>query len=256
MTVWKRIRAVLPWCLTGALAILVVVAVLLPAAWITPLFSKATDGHVNLVDPDGSLWHGSATLLLAPGSDRSASTLLPGRVEWRTAFWPLFTGRVQMSMRQSTAMPDAITVNATLNGALVSAGSMAVPASLLTGLGTPFNTLDLQGDVRLDWSDWRLLGKNVYGRLTVTMQDVSSRISIVKPLGSYTAVWQAQGAGATLDLGTLKGPLTLQGHGSFAGGSSSFTGTAQADEAHRENLAGLLNLLGRPIGPDTVTLNF
>ena len=26
---------------------------------------------------------------------------------------------------------------------------MAVPASLLSGLGAPFNTLDLQGDVRL-----------------------------------------------------------------------------------------------------------
>lgn len=256
MSLWRRIRTALPWCLTGVLAIGVVIVALLPAAWVTPQFSRATGGHVNLVDPDGSLWHGSATLLLAPGSDRSASTLLPGRIEWRTAFWPLFTGRVQMQMRQTLAMPDPVTVNATLRGATVSAGAMAVPASLLAGLGTPFNTLDLQGDVRIDWSDWRLFGRDVFGRLTVTMHDVSSRISIVKPLGSYRAVWQAQGPNSTLDLSTLNGPLTLEGHGTFAGATSVFNGTAEADEAHRENLAGLLNLLGKPIGPGKVTLTF
>lgn len=256
MTVWMRIRAALPWLVVGALASLVVIVALLPAAWVTPQFSRATGGHVNLVDPDGSLWHGSATLLLAPGSDRSASTLLPGRIEWRTAFWPLFTGRVQMRMRQTQAMPDAITINASLRGATVSAGAMAVPASLLVGLGTPFNTLDLQGEVRIGWSDWRLFGQDVFGQLTVTINDVSSRISIVKPLGSYRAVWQAQGANSTLDLLTLKGPLFLEGHGTFAGHASSFTGTARADDAQRENLAGLLNLLGHPIGPGTVSLTF
>ncbi len=134
---------------------------------------------------------------------------------------------------------------------------MAVPASLLSGLGAPFNTLDLQGDVRLAWSDWRSFNQEAFGQLTVTLNDVSSRVSLVKPLGSYRVVFQAQGASSTLDLTTLKGPLMLTGHGMRGvGARHRFIGTASAAPEARDNLAGLLNLLGRPSGPDTVALTF
>jgi general secretion pathway protein N len=257
MNFWtRRLRAALPWLLVAVLSSGTVLLVLLPAAWITPQFTKASGGHVNLVDPAGSLWNGSATLMLAAGSDTSSATLLPGRIEWHTAFWPLFTGRVQMTMLQSEAMPVPITVDATRRGAVLSQGSIAVPAALLTGLGAPFNTLDLQGEVRLAWSDWRTFDQEAFGQLTVTLNDASSRVSLVKPLGSYQVVIQAQGNSSTIDLSTLKGPLMLKGHGMVGGGVSSFNGTASAAPEARDNLAGLLNLLGRPSGPDTVALTF
>jgi general secretion pathway protein N len=257
MNFWmRRLRAALPWLLVAVLSSGTVLLVLLPAAWITPAFTKASGGHVNLVDPAGSLWHGSATLMLAAGSDTSAATLLPGRIEWHTGFWPLFTGRIRMTMLQSEAMPDPITVDATAHGSTVSQGTIAVPASLLSGLGAPFNTLDLQGDVRLAWSDWRSFGKQSFGQLTVTLNDASSRISLVKPLGSYRVVVQAEGGSSAIDLSTLKGPLMLNGHGMVGGAATSFNGTASAAPEQRDNLAGLLNLLGRPSGPGTVTLTF
>lgn len=257
MTYWmRRLRVALPWMAIAVLASAVVMLTLLPAAWITPQFARQTRGHINLVDPAGSLWHGSATLMLAAGSDMSAATLLPGRIEWHTAFWPLFTGRVRMVMRHSEAMPDPITVDASLRSATVTPGAMAVPASLLSGLGAPFNTLDLQGDVRLAWSDWRSFNQEAFGQMTVTLNDVSSRVSLVKPLGSYRLLFQAQGASSTLDLTTLKGPLMLTGNGNVSSASTSFHGTASAAPEARDNLAGLLNLLGRPSGPDTVALTF
>jgi general secretion pathway protein N len=201
MTLWmRRLRAALPWLAIAVLSSAAVLLVLLPAAWVTPQFAKQTRGHVNLVDPAGSLWHGSATLMLAAGPDMSTATLLPGRIEWQTAFWPLFTGRVRMVMRQSEAMPDPVTVDATLRSATVSQGTIGVPASLLSGLGAPFNTLDLQGDVRLTWSDWRIFNQETFGQLTVTLNEVSSRVSVVKPLGSYRMLVQAQGTSSTLDL--------------------------------------------------------
>jgi general secretion pathway protein N len=257
MSYWmRRVRVALPWLVVGALSSSVVMLAMAPAAWITPQFARQTGGHVNLVDPAGSLWHGSATLMLAAGSDMSAATLLPGRIEWRTGFWPLFTGRVRMVMRHSEAMPDPITVDATPRSATVTPGTLAVPASLLSGLGAPFNTLDLQGNVQLSWSDWRSFNREAFGQLTVTLNDVSSRISLVKPLGSYRVTFQAQGASSTLDLTTLKGPLMLNGSGTMSGASTSFHGTASATPEARDNLAGLLNLLGRPSGPGTVTLSF
>lgn len=257
MTYWmRRARAVLPWLVVGALSSGAVLLARLPAAWIAPQFARATRGHVNLVDPAGSLWRGSATLMLAAGQDATGATLLPGRIEWQTAFWPLFAGRVRMQMRQTEAMPDPVVVEATARGATVSAGSIGVPASLLAGLGAPFNTLDFDGEVRLAWSPWRTFGANAFGRLAVTLADMSSRVSLVKPLGSYQVVVQAQGASATLDLSTQKGPLLLDGHGTFSRASTSFSGTASAPPEQRDNLAGLLNLLGRPVGPGTVALTF
>ena len=250
----KRLVAALPWLAAGGLASAITLVSLAPAAWVAPQFANATDGHVNLVDPEGSLWRGSATLMLAPGVERSAATLLPGRIEWRTQFWPLLTGRVRMRMRQTEAMPEPVTLDATWRGAVMSAGTMAVPASLLAGLGTPFNTLDLQGDVRLGWSDWRLLGKNAFGQLTVTIDGMSSRVSRVKPLGSYRAVLQAKGASADLDLTTIQGPLFLDGHGAFGAANAGFRGTAHAAPEQQANLAGLLNLLGHPIGKGAVSL--
>ncbi|WP_144143858.1 type II secretion system protein N [Paraburkholderia sp. BCC1884] len=257
MTYWmRRLRVALPWLAVAVLSAAAVMLTLLPAAWITPQFARQTNGHVNLVDPSGSLWHGSATLMLAAGADMSAATLLPGRIEWHTAFWPLFIGRVRMTMLQSEAMPDSITVDATPRSATVTPGTIAVPASLLSGLGAPFNTLDLQGDVRLSWSDWRSFNREAFGQLNVTLNDVSSRVSVVKPLGSYRLMFQAEGASSTLNLTTLKGPLMLSGNGTVSAAMTSFHGSASAAPEARDNLAGLLNLLGRPSGPDTVALAF
>jgi len=253
---WRRMRAALPWLVIAVLSCGATLLVMLPAAWITPQFAKATQGHVNLIDPSGSLWHGSATLVLAAGRDVGSGTLLPGRVQWQTAFWPLLTGRLNMRMQQSPAMPEAIDVAAAPRSATISAGEIAVPAALLAGLGAPFNTLDLHGAVRLAWTPWRLLGSRAYGQLVITLTDMSSRVSPVKPLGSYRVAFQSQGDTSTIDLSTLSGPLMLSGHGTVAANETSFHGQASASAEARDNLAGLLNLLGRPAGDGTIALYY
>ena len=252
----RRLLAVLPWFVIAVLSCGTVLIVMMPAAWITPQFAKATQGHVNLVEPSGSLWHGSATLVLAAGKDAGAGTLLPGRVRWDTAFWPLLTGRLRMRMQQTPAMPQPIEVNAAPRATTITSGDIAVPAALLAGLGAPFNTLDLQGTVQLSWTPWRLLGTRAYGQLTVTLTDMSSRVSPVKPLGSYRVTLQSQGETSTIDLATLGGSLLLNGHGTISASSTSFHGQASATPQASDNLAGLLNLLGRPTGDGTVALDF
>jgi general secretion pathway protein N len=250
----RRLLAAWPRLAVAVASVIVTLLVMLPAAWIVPQFGKNTGGHVNLVDPAGSLWKGSATLMLATGGGGEGATLLPGRIEWRTAFWPLFTGHVRMQMGQTDAMPDPVFVDASPKGSTLSSGSIAVPASLLSGLGAPFNTLDPDGNVRLTWTDWRVLERNTYGQVIVTLDDMSSRVSRVKPLGSYRVVFQAEGQTGTINLTTTRGPLMLTGQGAVSQGSSTFSGVATSAPEARENLAGLLNLLGRHTGPDTVEL--
>ena len=257
MNIWmRRVTAALPWLGIAVVSCATVLLVLLPAGWITPQIAKATQGHVNLVDPQGSLWNGSATLMLAAGAGAGDATVLPGRVEWRTSFWPLLTGRLRLSVRQTDAMPRPASLDATFGGAKLSAGDIALPAALLTGLGAPFNTLDLKGAVHVDWTEWHLIRSDLFGRFNVTLPDMISRVSQVKPLGSYRVVLQAQGAASTLDLSTLKGPLLLSGHGTIAASGTSFHGEASAAPDARDSLGGLLNLLGRPTGTGTVALDY
>ncbi len=251
---WSRV--ILPWLLIGGTAIMITLGTLLPAAWLAPQLARATHGYVNLVDPEGSLWQGSATLVLAAGTDQSASTLLPGRLTWQTRFWPLFLGRVEIQLQHTEAMLDTVTFVATTRSAQLSAGSMNLPTALLTGLGAPFNTLDLQGNARLDWSDWRAVKQAIYGQLTLTVTDLTSRVSQIKPLGTYRAVLQAQGSQSTLALTTLKGPLTLTGQGNFGRNAASFRGSASAAPDQQASLAGLLNLLGRPAGDGSAILAY
>ena len=54
----------------------------------------------------------------------------------------------------------------------------------------------------------------------------------------------------------LGGSLLLNGHGTMSANSTSFHGQASATPQASDNLAGLLNLLGRPTGDGTVALDF
>ncbi|RKP58519.1 type II secretion system protein N [Pararobbsia silviterrae] len=234
-----------PWVFVGFVAIVVTVLVMLPAAWITPQFAARTGGRIILADPSGSLWHGSATLRLAAGSDSGDLTELPGRLEWTTSFGSLFAGRVHMTLNQTDAMRAPVEVVASMREATLGAGGIDVPASLLDGLGAPFNTLALRGVVRLDWGEWRVFGPRAFGRMTVTMSDVAARISRVRPLGAYRLVYEAQGDTASMTLTTIRGPLMLDGTGTMRDRHLMFTGSAHAEPNYADNLRSLLDLLGR-----------
>jgi general secretion pathway protein N len=257
MRSWStRVRRALPWAIIAILAAGGTWLAMLPAAWVAPRFAEATGQRVLLAGPEGSLWHGFATLSLAAGPDAGAPVAIPGRVEWHTAFWPLFTGRLRMSMHDAAAMPEPVTVDATLRGATVSSGALGVPASILTGLGAPFNTLDFQGDVRLSWDTWRLMEQRAYGRLRISLDNMASRISMVKPLGSYLVVLDANGGDGTIVLSTQRGPLMLSGNGGLGAGGFSFAGRAAAAPGSEEHLAALLSLLGRPQHDGSISLTF
>jgi len=251
-----RLRQALPWLIVALLAVSLTVFAMLPAAWMTPQFEQRSGGRVVLANPSGSLWRGSATLRLAAGADSGEPTELPGRLEWHTAFWPLFTGQLRMTLSQTEAMPAPVELLLTPRQTTLGSGSLAVPASLLDGLGAPFNTLALRGAVRLDWSDWRVFGQRSFGRLTVTLADIASRVSRVKPLGAYRMVFEAQGDHASLVLSTQKGPLLLDGQGGVREQRFTFQGTARAAPEATENLRPLLDLLGRRSPDGSYALNF
>ncbi|WP_354682770.1 type II secretion system protein N [Cupriavidus necator] len=247
---WRRLR----WLAIGLASAAVTVVAMLPATWIAARVATQTQGRVLLADASGSMWRGSATLALSAGAGSQTATVLPGRLQWKLAFWPLLTGTARLVVSHTETMAAPVAVTVTPGGWTAQAGAIRLPAALLEGIGAPFNTLRPDGMMRLDWSTLQgsFSGKNtnggsgqMTGHMTLRIEQVSSAVSRLRPLGSYRAEIDWAGAGGgKLQLSTIAGPLHLEGSGTL-GRQARFEGTAQAEPEAANQLASLLSLLGR-----------
>ncbi|MFL6711248.1 MAG: type II secretion system protein N [Massilia sp.] len=240
-------RAVL-WCCAAALAVLATVLVCFPASWLAPMVEQQTGGRLTLGDAQGTLWSGSAFIGGAPGEGGSVTPLLPGRFSWHLSPLVLF-GHVSLDVSNSEAFSQPVHVEGSWSQWQVSPAELLLPAAGLAGLGAPLNTLAPSGTMRLSWTTLELVRQpgsvTVNGRTTLSMSDMGSRMSPVKPLGSYQLVMDWRGARAQLALSTVRGALLLSGSGALEHGRLQFSGQARAADGYEESLGNMLNLLGQ-----------
>ena len=254
-------RAPWGWALAGALLGLLLVGVLAaPARWLSAGVARATGDMVQLAEPQGSLWNGSARLLLTGGAGSQDRAALPGRVQWRLR--PALGG-LDLAMTADCCTPTgplALRVSLLWGGARVALqdGQTQWPAALLAGLGTPFNTLQPQGELALATqnlaAEWRAGRPSLTGGAELTLRHVSSRLSTLRPIGSYQLKLSG-GEAVALDLSTLEGSLRLSGSGQWVGGRLRFNGEASAAPGLEAQLANLLNIIGRRQG-DRAIISF
>ena len=125
------------------------------------------------------------------------------------------------------------------------------PAAMLSGLGTPWNTLQLQGQLQLRTQglglQWQAGQLRLQGQVQLDALDMSSRLSTLAPLGSYRLQVQG-GDGIGLQLQTLAGALQLSGQGQWLGQRLRFRGEASAEPQKMDALSNLLNIIGRRNG--------
>jgi general secretion pathway protein N len=212
----------------------------------------ASKNQVQLADARGTVWQGSGQLVLTGGIGSTDATTLPGRVQW--------TLRPSLSGLRGEVLPDCcsrqpvqVLASALWGGARldITALQMDLPTQLLVGLGTPWNTLDLQGHMALaapslsvQWIENRT---QINGSATLDMTEVSSRLSTLHPLGDYR-VSITGGATPSMQLQTLQGALQLSGTGQWVGSRMRFSGEASATPEREAVLSNLLNLIGRRQG--------
>jgi general secretion pathway protein N len=252
------------WAIFGAvLGVLGGLIAFAPAAWLAGAIASATDGRVLLADARGTVWNGSAAMTLTGGPDSRDASMLPGRMQWsvvprglafdiRATHACCLNGTVTLRLRPGFGRFETSLVSPT-------DWIGQWPGALLSGLGTPWNTLQLGGAVRLsspgfrlDWVQgrWRLEGD-----LHVEMLDASSRLSTLDTLGSYRlSVSGADDAGGTprIELETLEGALQLTGSGTVTPGGVRFRGEASATEEDQAALNNLLNIIGRRDGARSI----
>lgn len=227
-----------------------------PARWLAWGVGQATQGQVQWLNPRGTVWQGSAQWVLSGGKGSLDTQALPGRLHWTIT--PRWNG-LRLDWQADCCMGQTARVQAGLgwNTWQLQLGDHASvwPAALLTGLGAPWNTLQADGQlhlntrsVQLHWAQGRM---QMQGHITLQVQDLSSRLSPVKPMGSYRIDLTGTPEGTptpSLLLSTLQGPLRLSGQGQWVGARLRFTGEAIAQEGHEAAFDNLLNILGRRQG--------
>ncbi len=235
----------------------------IPAAWVAQGVASASNQRLLLADARGTLWSGSATAVLTGGPQSRDASALPGRLEWTLALRGYgFELRAQHAccLNGSVAVqvrPGIGKLGFTL---LPSPGWIGQwPSSWLSGLGTPWNTLQLGGAVRLLSPGMRIEAVQgrwrIDGRADIELLGVSSRMTTLNTLGSYRMSIsgdQAQGSVPRLQLSTQEGALQLSGEGSLGPGGLSFRGEARAEAADEPALNNLLNIIGRRDGARSV----
>jgi len=255
----------LRWIGYGLVVLLTIVIgtlVLAPAQWMSSLVRAATMGRVELAETRGSFWNGDATLVLAsgiaPGSLRAS---LPERLTWHLSPLALLMGSVDVTLAHPSALAQPLRVRATFNGRIAAGPStLRLPASLLIGLGAPWNTVRPGGVVSLTWDRLAIEPRRFQGNITAEWQFASSNLTPVSPFGHYRLLTNGVFPGTQLNLLTISGPLELTGSGTIAeGGRLRFSGVARAlpgtDPAIKTQLTGLISLLGRRDGESAI-LNF
>ncbi len=254
-----RTAAIAAAAIAGATTVVLVMA---PASWIAAGVQAASRGMVTLGQPRGTAWNGSASVILGTGDgEASVRTSLPGAVFWRLDPWALLTGTLHITFRDRSlfAMPLAVRVNA-LGGA-IDADHIRLPASVLTGIGAPWNTIRPGGTLDLDWDTvrWRsgAIAAELRGQTRLTWDGASSTLTPVRPFGRYRLQIDGLYPGAPVRLVTLAGPLLLSGGGTItAGGHLHFRGAARirpgTNATVAAQLSGLVSLLGRRDGDGAI----
>jgi general secretion pathway protein N len=249
------------WVLTGALGLLIGVAVHAPARWLTQTLESVTQQHLRFPNVSGTVWQGSADLVLTGGLGSASAATLPSGIAWnikpRWANGPALTLAVSASCCMSQALTGKIHWSQGALQVQVAPHTSEWPLGLLAGLGTPWNTVQLQGQLQtqLPTLIWRgaTQGAAFSGEVVLQAREVSSNLSTLKPLGNYRMVFTGADAaapptGTRFSLETLRGDLQLSGQGEWDQGRFRFRGWAEAHPDRVGALSNLLNILGRRDG--------
>jgi general secretion pathway protein N len=255
------------WASWGAaLGALVGLVTQAPAQWLAHGVAQLSHQRVLLTQAQGTVWQGSAQWVLSTGPrngvpDATTDMALPTPVHWQIQ--PQFnrTTGVALGLRLST---DCCTLEPLTLSFLPLWGGLRVtiddhqsqwPAHWLVGLGAPWNTIQPEGQMQLRTQglSWQVQAGHaqLQGLAELQLQQLSTRLSTLRPLGSYRLQLRG-GDTMAITLDTLEGSLQLQGNGQWLNQRLRFQGEASAAPEFEAALSNLLNILGQRRGAKSI----
>lgn len=227
-----------------------------PAQWLATVISQQTESRVQLINTNGTIWQGSAQLVLTGGPQSRDQAQLPGHIFWH--FEPSWTQlKVHILADCCMSRPSRIQLEWGWRHLklVLENQQMRLPASLLSALGAPWNTLGLQADIDMSYQDLQIIIEpkvwSMQGQLTILISQASSKLSTIKPLGTYLVTIRG-GSIPSLNLSTNEGSLILTGAGQWSGNRLRFRGEASATPEREQALGNLLNIIGRRAGSRSI----
>ena len=182
--------------LGSTLGLVAALTLFAPAAWLGAALTRLSQGRLLLQDARGTVWTGSSRLLLTGGSGSRDLSALPGRIDWRLRpTWAGLTLALNAPCCTSAPVLGTFHLGWQTQDLYIDNAILQWPAALLMGLGTPFNTIQAEGSLRLSTQQLvlqRFEGRVAFaGAVQLQATDISSRLSTVAPMGSYQLVLPA-----------------------------------------------------------------
>ncbi len=209
----------------------VFLAAMVPATFINPILAHYGGNNLRVSNAQGTLWNGSGSLY---GLEE---------IRWKIRLPELLLGHLHINVASSiaTRAMDIFISPARIEMQHV---ALILPAAVLADWAPMLKSLAPGGKLSMVTEKFSASDTFFRGRLELDWLDATSSLSRVAPIGSYRIHLAANGRGLTLQLDTQKGPLFLAGTGSWSPSTGlRFSGTARSKN---EQLAGLLNLIGKP----------
>lgn len=241
------------WLLIIGIALVVTGIALwqLPVKWFRGTISNATQCKVLLADPSGTIWQGGTAIGFSEpaldGQSCRPPMAMTERFYWLTGC--SFRQRACTIRLETAALRTPLIVSLNLDGITIQEDEIHLPAEILEVLGAPWTILHPRGDLTARWSDIRFTQHGNNGSIRANLDGLSSPVSLIRPLGSYTVDASLSDNGVHYTLNTSEGPLILSAEGIISNdGKASGQGEASATPESQESLNGLLGLIGRRQG--------
>ncbi|MVW72503.1 MULTISPECIES: type II secretion system protein N [unclassified Bordetella] len=214
-----------------------------PARWI--LLAIPVDAPLSVVAARGTLWAGSANVIIGSASHRR---MLPDPLAWEVTWLPVPRLRVTHAW-----LGGPVEISPGWLGFKITGQTLQMPASVLGAVDARLAAIAPGGDLRASWPP---LTFDFRGRLTapsplhMDWRQATSALSTVRPLGSYRLTATPDDAdGMRLQLKTLQGPLMLEGAGSMTATTTQFDGVARVEPNASSDIRTRLTDLLAAIGP-------
>ena len=250
------------WGLTlllSAVVCLVVALVWAPARWLAWGVSQASQGRVQLSHTQGTVWQGQGLLSLGGGAGTQGQLSLPSPLTWSLKTvgpWHEPGLQLQLGSACCTTAPITATVRRSQGQWQLSIPGFDSrwPLAWLQGLGTPWNSMALQGPLQLS-SPGVVLRSGAsatwQGQISALVPSLSTALSPLPSVGSYQftlgqAAAMPLSQGLALQAQSPSGTLQISGAGRWwPHGALTFEGQAQAVGPQAAQVSTLLNLLGQ-----------
>ncbi|NJM32181.1 MAG: type II secretion system protein N [Limnobacter sp.] len=215
----------------------------LPAHLVGGKLYTLSGQRVCVFNTSGTVWSGQAQIGLSNGHECKA---VPNPLTWHLV---ALDSDSWLGIRfDHSALIHPAQLGLSAEGVHLNASELQLPASWLSALGAPFNTIRPEGVLHINWARVNVLNPDL--KIEIRWRDAQSALASIRPLGDYLLSLNGHaGKQINLKLDTLNGPLNLQGQGVLQPGQRvQFQGYAWPSENSRAALTGLLSQMGQQDG--------